>query len=87
MRNMGPQGIPTSEAFDAWLRETVALPGPEREQRLTAWAAAPGGRRAHPREEHLLPLMVIAGAGGSDAGSTPYAGTILGLRISAHQFG
>jgi aromatic ring-opening dioxygenase catalytic subunit (LigB family) len=87
MRNMGPQGIPASETFDAWLRETVALPGPERERRLTAWAAAPAGRRAHPREEHLLPLMVIAGAAGADAGTIAYNGTILGLRISAHHFG
>ena len=37
---------------------------PSGDLRLTAWASAPGARGAHPREEHLLPLMVIAGAAG-----------------------
>jgi aromatic ring-opening dioxygenase catalytic subunit (LigB family) len=87
LRNMGPAGIPVSEAFDAWVRETTALPAPERDRRLTDWSAAPAARRAHPREEHLLPLMVVAGAAGADVGSTAYDGTILGLRISAHHFG
>jgi aromatic ring-opening dioxygenase catalytic subunit (LigB family) len=44
-------------------------------------------RQAHPREEHLLPLMVIAGAAGSDVGKVGYSGSILDLRISAYHFG
>jgi aromatic ring-opening dioxygenase catalytic subunit (LigB family) len=87
LRNMNAGAIPIAETFDAWLRETTGLPAPERDRRLTEWAKAPAGRRAHPREEHLLPLMVVAGAAGADVGSTPYNGTILGLRISAHHFG
>ncbi|HVU49640.1 MAG TPA: class III extradiol ring-cleavage dioxygenase [Polyangia bacterium] len=87
LRNFGPSAGPVSEAFDAWLCETVALPAPERDRRLAAWSTAPAARRAHPREEHLLPLMVVAGAAGADVGSTPYHGTIAGLRISAHHFG
>lgn len=31
---------------------------------LADWAIAPGGRFSHPREEHLLPLLVVAAAGG-----------------------
>jgi aromatic ring-opening dioxygenase catalytic subunit (LigB family) len=87
LRNFGPSAGPISETFDAWLRETVALAAPERDRRLAAWSSAPAARRAHPREEHLLPLMVVAGAAGADVGSTPYNGTIVGLRISAHHFG
>lgn len=63
-----------ASAFDQWLQETVELSEPsERAARLADWAAAPGGRFCHPREEHLLPLMVVAGAAGDDAGSTVYA--------------
>jgi hypothetical protein len=42
---------------------------------------------AHPREEHLLPLMVIAGAAGADRGRVAYNGTIVGLRLSGYEFG
>jgi aromatic ring-opening dioxygenase catalytic subunit (LigB family) len=36
----------------------------ERIRSLEDWASAPGGRFCHPREEHLLPLLVVAAAGG-----------------------
>ncbi len=73
--------------FDRWLHETAPLPAAERNARLAIWAEAPGARYAHPREEHLLPLMVIAGAAGDDRGSAPFAGTVLGARVSAFHFG
>jgi aromatic ring-opening dioxygenase catalytic subunit (LigB family) len=87
LRAFGPQGRPSSEEFDAWLRETTALEPGERDRRLTQWKHAPAARLAHPREEHLLPLMVVAGAAGEDRGTTAFNGTILGLRVSAHHFG
>jgi len=87
LRAFGPQAAPVAEAFDAWLRETATLAQPERDRGLTAWASTPGARLAHPREEHLLPLMVVAGAAGDDRGTRAYDGTILGLRVSAYHFG
>ena len=88
MRAFGdPRARPISEAFDAWLRETAALPEPERNQRLIAWSTAPSARMAHPREEHLLPLMVIAGAAGSDRGTAAFEGITMGVRVSAYHFG
>jgi aromatic ring-opening dioxygenase catalytic subunit (LigB family) len=76
-----------SAAFDAWLGETVALDAAARDARLTQWATAPSARRSHPREEHLLPLMVIAGAAGADRGRVAWRGGLMGARISAHHFG
>jgi len=35
---------------------------------LANWAQAPAARYAHPREEHLMPLLVAAGAAGNDVG-------------------
>ena len=45
------------------------------EDRLTglrSWERAPGAQVAHPREEHLLPLMVVAGAARGDASTCCY---------------
>ncbi|HET7545266.1 MAG TPA: class III extradiol ring-cleavage dioxygenase, partial [Polyangiaceae bacterium] len=87
LRAFGPQSSKVAEAFDAWLRESAQLPEQERDQRLSDWASAPGARSAHPREEHLLPLMVVAGAAGADRATLPYNGKIMDLRLSAYHFG
>jgi aromatic ring-opening dioxygenase catalytic subunit (LigB family) len=88
MRGFGsPSALPPSEAFDEWLRETVALEPDARDARLARWEDAPSARACHPREEHLIPLMVIAGAAGGDRGTTPYAERLMGVRVSAAHFG
>lgn len=78
---------PVSETFDAWLRETATGESAQRDRRLVAWEDAPAARQAHPREEHLLPLMVVAGAAGEDRGRLAYNGTFMGVRLSAYHFG
>lgn len=84
---MDPRSKAVSQAFSAWLRETVAAPAPERAKSLEAWASAPGGTAAHPREEHLLPLMVVAGAAGEDRGQEVFSSEAMGVEIVAHRFG
>jgi len=87
MRGFGnPSARAPSEQFDAWLRESTTLPQAERDARLAEWSKAPAARVVHPREEHLLPLMVIAGAAGEARATVPYNGTIMGLRLSAYHF-
>lgn len=87
LRAFGPNAKPVSEAFDGWLQKAATAPRAERDAALTAWSSAPAAKQAHPREEHLLPLMVIAGAAGEDRGTVAYDGTILGLRLSAYHYG
>jgi aromatic ring-opening dioxygenase catalytic subunit (LigB family) len=82
-----PRARPVAAAFDAWLCETTTQAAAAREQRLASWSDAPGARGAHPREEHLLPLMVIAGAAGEDRGTVAWRGSFMGLPLSAHHFG
>jgi aromatic ring-opening dioxygenase catalytic subunit (LigB family) len=82
-----PRSAPIAEAFDAWLRDTMALVPAARADGLTRWAAAPAARLAHPREEHLIPLMVATGAGGEDVARLAYNHTFAGLRLSAFHFG
>jgi aromatic ring-opening dioxygenase catalytic subunit (LigB family) len=88
LRLYGGQGREPSAAFDAWLQH--ALPSPEgRAERLQAWSRAPAARLAHPREEHLLPLMVAAGAAEADAASCNYHETDFmgGVTASSFRFG
>nr|WP_319495388.1 class III extradiol ring-cleavage dioxygenase [uncultured Desulfobacter sp.] len=58
---------PQNRAFQDWLKATCAneTMSPEQQrQKLLNWEDAPAARHCHPREEHLLPLMVCAGAAG-----------------------
>jgi aromatic ring-opening dioxygenase catalytic subunit (LigB family) len=72
LRAFNAQGAAASHAFDDWLRAAMALPPAERTAALTAWEDAPAARMAHPREEHLLPLMVVVGAAEGEAATVPY---------------
>jgi aromatic ring-opening dioxygenase catalytic subunit (LigB family) len=80
------RGADAAASFDAWLGEAVADPK-TRDLKLTAWRSAPGGREAHPREEHLLPLMVAAGAADGDVGVRSFGDSIAGKPLSGFQFG
>lgn len=76
-----------SEIFDAWLGKAIEQPRAEREAALIAWEKAPSARAAHPEEEHLIPLHVVAGAAGTDAGRRVLADHVLGSAQSAFAFG
>ena len=83
-------GLPptASGIFDAWLSNAVTDPDPvQRDQKLAQWMSAPAARDAHPREEHLIPLMVAAGAAGSDIGKRTYSDNMMGSTLSGYQFG
>jgi aromatic ring-opening dioxygenase catalytic subunit (LigB family) len=75
-----------SAQFDRWLVEAAEAPGPQRAARLAEWETAPWARLCHPREEHLLPLMVAAGAsdapGVHDYGEEVLSGAVSGFRFA-----
>ena len=50
---------------------------------LALWSRAPSGRAAHPREEHLLPLMAASGAGSDAPAVKIWSGAAGESRISA----
>jgi aromatic ring-opening dioxygenase catalytic subunit (LigB family) len=82
----GPRGDEAARAFDGWLDHVLSEPA-GREAGLGDWAAAPGARACHPREEHLLPLMVAAGAAAGEPGRRTYSDAIMGKALCAFQFG
>lgn len=88
LRRFGPEGKTAAAGFDQWLNDAVCHLDPQkRNQLLEEWEHAPSARAAHPREEHLIPLMVIAGAAGADRGKRNYSQQVNGLAISAFSFG
>jgi aromatic ring-opening dioxygenase catalytic subunit (LigB family) len=81
-----PRAAPVSELFDEWLRHTMTLDAESRNGGLQQWTSAPAARAAHPREEHLLPLMVASGAAGDDRAEVAFNDTFTGIRLSAYHF-
>jgi aromatic ring-opening dioxygenase catalytic subunit (LigB family) len=90
LRRWDASAAAPSRQFDAWLQETLAgVAASERLQRLAQWSRAPAAEIAHPREEHLLPLMAVVGAAENEPGACIYhedafRGTIA---LSSFRFG
>lgn len=73
LREFGPGAKAASTAFDQWLQATLVTASPtDRITRLIEWEEAPAARKAHPQEDHLLPLMVAVGAAGNDSANRVY---------------
>ncbi len=90
LRAFGPAARAPSAAFDAWLASTLAIADPAtRASTLAAWERAPAARLAHPREEHLLPLMVALGAAADEAATRVYHEREFfgGITVSSFRFG
>jgi aromatic ring-opening dioxygenase catalytic subunit (LigB family) len=86
----GVEGCAASRQFDDWLQQTAIHAGPDaRVARLLKWEQAPAARCSHPREDHLLPLMVVVGAAEAEAGALSYHQTdfIGGVTVSSFRFG
>ena len=89
MRAYGnPQYAPISDEFDHWLTQAVQAEPHHREQLLAEWAQAPRARDCHPlgAEEHLLPLMTVAGAAGDSVGRTVFSDRVMETTLSAFAF-
>jgi aromatic ring-opening dioxygenase catalytic subunit (LigB family) len=82
------RAIAASLAFDAALTTSLADADPAvRESALADWRQLPDAIACHPREEHLLPLMVVAGAAGEDAGRRAFNDRVFGKAVSGFHFG
>jgi aromatic ring-opening dioxygenase catalytic subunit (LigB family) len=82
-----PAAREPSARFDKWLTAAVEADPATRWDRLSHWAEGDAGRSSHPREEHLLPLMVAAGAGGDSSGTRTFSDNVMMADISAFRFG
>ncbi|PCH83670.1 MAG: dioxygenase [Piscirickettsiaceae bacterium] len=73
--------------FDQWLTSACTVDPSSRRKQLSLWSQAPSARICHPREEHLIPLMVAEGAAGNDTGINIFTDNVMGVNVSAYQFG
>ena len=89
LRMFNASATAPSQAFDRWLQKALTRVSPqEREQYLLGWESAPSARIAHPREDHLMPLMVVVGAAYEEAGSCVYHEDFFGsIAVSSFRFG
>jgi aromatic ring-opening dioxygenase catalytic subunit (LigB family) len=87
LRVRGSQATEPATEWDEALTAAVTNPDPAlRAARVAAWTELPNAHFAHPREEHLLPLMVALGAGGEGAATQSHHGTVMGWAISGYRF-
>lgn len=84
---MRSEALEPSRQFDAWLGGVCEGDPAARTAALARWMDAPAGRFCHPREEHLLPLMVVAGAAEGEPGRRVFGGEVMGARVSAFEIG
>jgi aromatic ring-opening dioxygenase catalytic subunit (LigB family) len=80
------QTVDQARAFDSWLTNAVESPSEQRAGRLAHWRQAPFAEYCHPREEHLIPLLVASGAGGDAPGHRIFSDEPMGAAISAYRF-
>ncbi len=85
--NLGQMGNgPAAAEFDRWLDGAMSGDAAHRRGQLARWAQAPSGRMSHPREEHLLSLMVASGAGGDAPARKLWSGAVGPTAVSAWAF-
>lgn len=93
-----PPTVPSGSKFDAALTKALTtindgdLPLTDaqmqaRRELIVAWESMPEARSSHPREDHLIPLLVVAGAAGNDVGVRNWGGAVMGAAISSFKFG
>jgi aromatic ring-opening dioxygenase catalytic subunit (LigB family) len=89
LRLFGPGAKVPSEAFDAWLAETMAATPKDRTVRLLNWEQAPYARTCHKEEDHFVPIFAALGAAEGEAATMVYHDTDLfgGVTASSYRIG
>jgi aromatic ring-opening dioxygenase catalytic subunit (LigB family) len=77
-----------ARVFTDYLNEAVSQTNSaERSGMLMQWERAPQARAAHPREDHLMPLLVASGAALNDRGRVLLSDEVLHIPMTSYVFG
>jgi aromatic ring-opening dioxygenase catalytic subunit (LigB family) len=89
MRGFGrTESSAPAAAFEQFLNDAIGASDPARRNAmLEGWERAPAARLAHPREDHLVPLFVVAGAAGEDVGRRVFADYAMNVTMASYVFG
>jgi aromatic ring-opening dioxygenase catalytic subunit (LigB family) len=88
MRGFRDTGNEYSIPFHDYLNQALLRDEPETKlKKILNWTQAPEARNCHPREEHLIPLMVVLGAAGTEAKVTEaFDGKVINVKCSGYIF-
>jgi len=89
MRGFGrdESGI-VAETFEYYLGSAISQPDWKvRNDMLVHWENGAAARLAHPREDHLVPLMVVAGAAAEDPGRRVFVDRVFKVPMASYEFG
>lgn len=86
MQGFSPAFTERSIVFDTWLSAQMTDPV-RRDDAIRQWEQAPLARLGHPREEHLAPLFVAAGAASGEPGHHALRDQVMDVAVSAFAFG
>ena len=86
MRGFSPAFTEKSAQFDAWLEGAIRDPA-TRDETIAHWDQGPYAREAHPREEHLAPLFIAAGAAEGEPGRVAFRDVAMDVVLSGYEFG
>lgn len=76
-----------SVEFEQYLNNAITDANPAlRNEKLIAWEQAPYASVTHPREDHLIPLMVIAGAAKDSIGKRLFMDEAFGVVMASYIF-
>lgn len=76
-----------SVEFEQYLNNAITDANPTlRNEKLIDWEKAPYARATHPREDHLIPLMVIAGAAKKSVGKRLFMDEAFGVVMASYIF-
>lgn len=89
MRGFGrDESNAVAKEFTQYLDQAVASPDAKlRWDMLQHWERAPSARLAHPREDHLMPLLIAAGAAANDQGRVLFSETVMKVPMTSYVFG
>ncbi len=88
MRGFGQDAsTAVAQTFEEFLNTAITADAKVRNEMLVHWQSAPAARLAHPREDHLIPLMVIAGAAGNDIGRRVFVDHVMKVAMASYEFG
>jgi len=77
-----------SKIFEGWLNSTISETDiASRNRQLVNWSQAPEARKAHPREDHFMPLLAIAGAAGDSIGRRILLDKVWNVTMGSYRFG
>jgi aromatic ring-opening dioxygenase catalytic subunit (LigB family) len=79
---------PIAEAFESYLSSAITQADWRvRNDMLIHWENGAGARLAHPQEDHLIPLMVVAGAAAEDSGRPVFVDHVFKVPMASYEFG